>query len=324
MTNKNFLLLQGNVQDRYTLNDIAQWSNVIICHRKAVSDNKLLNFLFNLHYSGWINKHIELPLKHIWDSLLFDARLRKFTPDYIVFTTFWYSKHLLLYFREKCPRAKLILRFTDKVERGFPCTDNRIIEQIRSDFDGVLVYNLENASKYGFEYCSVGNSIVPAAQLRSVKKYDVVFIGAEKGRMDTIRYAYQLFRSAGLSCFFYVTMVKKEDRRKDGIIYADKAMSYLEYLSYEVAANCLFEIVQAGSSGRTFRMMEAIMYNKKLITNCPEIQKTEYYHPQFVQLYEDVSEINPHFAATGNGEVNYGYKGDFSPVHVLNFIANRW
>lgn len=324
MVNKKFLLLQSNHMSVYSLDEIEHLDNVVIFHHKKVSPNRLINLLFNIHNSAKIQRFVNIPFKGFWDKIVFNKLLKRFVPDYIVFTTSWYSDHLLSYFRIKCKGSKLILRFSDLVSKGFSNISPKFLEKIKSQFDGVLVYSQEDASKYGFTYHSVGYSAIKKSYLKQVPQYDVVFIGAEKGRIEKIRQAHALFSAAGLSCFFYVIMVQEQDRKNDGIIYADKVMPFNEYLSYEISAKCLFELVQDGSSGRTYRMMEAIIYNKLLITNCQEIVHTNYYKKEYVQLYNDLSEINPSFIGNAPEHIDYCYKGDFSPIHVLDFIAAKW
>lgn len=324
MITKKFLLLKNNYMAFYTLQDVKDLDAVYIVHRKKVSKNKLTNLLFNIHNSGKIEKYITLPFRSVWDTLLFKKVISNFSPDYIVFTSSWYSAHLVQYFRNNIHDCKLILQFSDMVSKELGDRYDELINKIPHHFDGVLVYSQEDAIKYGFTYHSIGYSPVKKELLKSTKKYDVVFVGADKGRINKIRKAYNIFTSAGLSCFFYVILVKKEDRLDDGIIYADKVMDFEEYLSYEVSANCLFEIVQDGSSGRTYRMMESIIYNKPLITNCKEILDTPYYRSDYVQLYNDVSEINPSFVNSQHDHVNFNYKGDFSPIRDLEFIEKNW
>lgn len=319
-TRKKFLMLQSNSMDIYTLNDIAHQDNVVIFHRKKVYNNRFVNFLFKIHNSERINKYVNFPFKGIWDRILFKKLLKSFIPDYIILTTPWYSAHLVEFFRRECRVCKILLRLTDKISNEFGEDFNGYYE-LKKVFDGIIVYNKEDADKYGFTYHSVGYSALDQGLLKKQKRYDVVFIGAEKGRIDQIRRAYNMFVGAGLTCFFYVILVKEEDKKNDGIIYADKVMPFLDYLSFEVSAKCLFEIVQDGSSGRTFRMMESIIYNKLLITNCTEITNTDYFKPEYVQLYKDVSEINPLFVTNAPLDINYNYKGDFSPSCVLDFIV---
>ena len=66
------------------------------------------------------------------------------------------------------------------------------------------------------------------------------------------------------------------------------------------------------------------MYNKLLITNCPEISESGYYDPRYVQLFEDVSEIEARFVTDAPELVDYHYRGDFSPKKVLEFIESTW
>lgn len=310
--------------DYYTLSDIAQLNNVVIIHKKSVSTNKITNLLYNIHNSAKIQFWIKLPFKKIWDKLLFNKLLMSFSPDYIIITVPWYSDHLYKYFRKYSPSSKIILRFTDTVNNELCQKYSPQITDIKGKFDGVLVYSEEDAIQYGYKYHSVGYSPIMINKLERKKQYDVVFIGAEKGRIDKIRQAYNIFISAGLTCFFYVILVKEEDRRNDGIIYGEKVMPFYEYLLYESSAKCLFEIIQDGTTGRTYRMMESIVYNKMLITNCPEITYTDYNNPKYVQIYKDVAEIDPSFITNCHETVDYQYKGDFSPMRVLDFIADSF
>ena len=321
---KKFLLLQSNYMSYYMLNDIVNMDNVVICHRKRAFKNSILNFLFSIHTSGRIQRYIDLPFKNIWDNIIFDKIIKKSCPDYIVFTTSWHSNHLIDYFRKKCENSKLILRFTDTIGNALGPKSESLILNIKNQYDGVLVYCQEDAEKYNLSCHSAGYSKINQIELKPRKTYDVVFIGADKGRIEKIRQAYKLFISAGLSCFFYVIMVKERDRKDDGIIYADKAMSFIDYLSYEMSAKCLFEIVQEGSSGRTYRMMESIIYNKLLITNCKEILSTDYYNSKYVQLYNEVSEIDTSFISNCPNNLDFHYKGDFSPTRVLESIEKKW
>lgn len=324
LSQKKHLLLEQNFMSFYMLQDIEDEKNVRIIHSKRVTNNKFINILFNIHNSRKIRKFIKLPFQCIWDYILFDKLLKNFKPDYVVFTLSWYSDHLVTYFRNKNKKSKLILRFSDMVVNSLGTKDKALIEKIRTQFDGVMVYSKEDSEEYGFTYHSMGYSAIKKNLIKPIPSYDVVFIGAEKGRIDKIRQAYNIFTDSGLSCFFYVIMVKEEDRRDDGIIYADEIMPFEDYISYESAAKCLFEIVQDGSSGRTYRMMESIIYNKLLITNCKEITDTSYYIKEYVQLFNDISDIDPSFVKNAPENINYNYSGDFSPLRDLEFIENKW
>ena len=308
----------------YTLHDIADAENVRIIHWKRVTQNPVINKIFNIHHSGKISRYVNLPFKSAWNHIIFGKLLRSFNPDYIIFTTSWHSESLIRYFRKYYRNSKLILRFSDKVSNSsFGENSHHKIQNAKDLYDGIVVYNHEDAQIFDCLYHSVGYSKVNLSLLKPCKKYDVVFIGAAKGRMKKIREAYLKFTKAGLSCFFYVILAPKSEIKNDGIIYANKVMPFLDYLSYEVNAKCLFEIVQTGTSGRTYRLMESIIYNKLLITNCTEIAETPYYIKEFVQLYNDVSDIDPDFVKKQK-DVDFHYSGEFSPKCFMQFVENAW
>lgn len=195
---------------------------------------------------------------------------------------------------------------------------------MNTEFDGVIVYNELDAQKYYFNYYPVAYS--PFPNINNLNKYptvDVVFIGSAKNRLEGIRSVYKKFSMAGFSCYFYVTGVSHKNRKNDGIIYGDTNLSFPEYIARELSSKCLFEMIQDGSTGRTYRMMEAIIYNKKLITNCPEIFSLKYYNSEFVHYYKDIEDISVAFL-NGNNEVDFNYSGDFSPIRLLDYIEHNF
>ena len=323
-TEKKFLFLENSYMSFYTLKDIENLDNVRIVHWKRATKYGFINLLFNLHHSGKISKYIKLPFKNIWNSCIFGRIIREFSPDYIIFTPSWYSDGLVNYFRSHLKHCRIILRFSDKVSNSYGKNSLSKIQMAKLIFDGVIVYNHEDANTYNCIYHSVGYSKINIDQLKPCRQYDVVFIGAAKGRMAKIREAYMLFNKAGLSCFFYVILAPKHEIRDDGIIYSDKTMPFLDYLSYEANAKCLFELVQEGSSGRTYRLMESIIYNKLLITNCTEIQETPYFNQEYVQLFDNVASIDPAFVYKQRDIVDYQYEGDFSPKCFMAFVEDTW
>ena len=70
-------------------------------------------------------------------------------------------------------------------------------------------------------------------------------------------------------------------------------------------------------------MMDAIIYNKKLITNCEEIVMLPYYNENRIHFFNNINQISIDFVRD-HREIDYGYKNDFSNVTFLNFIDSLW
>lgn len=234
----------------------------------------------------------------------------------------WFNKELMFFFRKKLPSVKIILQCQDTVAYCLKSHNKLSINILKDYFDGIVVYNELDAKKYGLYYHPVGYSKIDKSTLPSYEHVDVCFIGAAKNRLNEIREVYKILTDSGLKCFFYVTEVPESQKCNDGLIYGE-IMSFEEYLGREMSADCLVEIIQNGSTGRTYRMMEAIIYNKKLITNCPECKKLSYYDDRFFHYFTNVNKINPDFVKN-RVKPDYKYKGEFSPIELLNDISMHW
>ena len=81
----------------------------------------------------------------------------------------------------------------------------------------------------------------------------------------------------------------------------------------------MLEINQDGAVGMTSRFLEAVMYNKKLITNSQSVKDSPFYRPQFIKLYGKITEVNPSFVLD-ESPVDYGYNNEFSPIGLLEHI----
>ncbi len=318
-----FLILVSDPMSKYTLSDLELNSNVNIVSKINPFKCFIINIIFKIHLSVKINNLVNLPLKSIWYHLLFNKHIVKNNPKYIIFTSPWYSSNLYKYFKKKCRDSKLLLQCKDTVKLALTNNKQVTLQKMKEMFDGIIVYNELDAIKYGFNYHPVGYSKIDEKMIPIFDRCNVCFIGTAKNRINDIKIAYRNFNKAGLKCYFYVVGAKKEDQDNDGIIYSDKNLSFTDYLGHELASDCLFELLQDGSTGRTYRLMEAIIYNKKLITNCPEVLNLKFYDKDCIQYFDSIEKIDPDFIKN-DIHVNYKYDGEFSPIHLLEEIEENW
>ena len=131
-----------------------------------------------------------------------------------------------------------------------------------------------------------------------------------------------MLRDAGLRCDFHITEVAPEDRKyADEIDYCTQ-MPYAENLKRIHKTRCLLEIMQQGGSGYTLRMCEAIMMDKRLLTNNPVVTGEAYYSPERIQTFQTVNQIDTAFITAGERDVDYGWKDRLSPLKLLQFIED--
>lgn len=286
------------------------------------TDSKLLNFIYKLHKSPKLNKIVQLPWQSVWNRFVYKGSFENDKP--ICFVLFGSRKKeidcgLIEYLRKRYPRCKIAFFYQDMVKRSMMPD----IDGVKEKADIVLSFDQVDAETYGVYYYPLVYSRVDIPKNEKIERSDVYFVGKAKDRLDKIISAYEVFKNAGLKCDFHIIGVEKENRKYEHeIVYQDQ-MPYLENLQRIQACKCMLEIMQGGGHGYTLRYCEAIMYDKAIITDNPEVVKAPFYNPSLIQHFVDAMDIDPVFVENVSARMDYGFKEKLSPVHLLQFIDER-
>lgn len=280
------------------------------------------NFLYRVHTSPTINNKIHLPFQSIWNSTIYKNKFKDDKP--LCFLFFTGRKREIdngfpEYLRKKYPGVKLALFYQDLVKRSL-LPD---VESLKYKFDIILSFDQLDAKNYGIYYYPLVYSQIDIPKNKNIKKSDIYFVGKAKDRLNRIISSYEIFRNAGLVCDFHIIGVRPQDQKyADEIVYQEQ-MPYIENLQRIQASKCMLEIMQQGGHGYTLRYCEAIMYDKKIITDNPEIDVAPFYNPNLIQVFKEPNEINTSFVNADPLKANYNYKKNLSPVHMLEFIDQQ-
>ena len=282
--------------------------------------NKFVQNLFFLHNSNRVNKRINLPLKKLWYPRYFINDFKDDKPlCFILLNRFWFPPEYLQYLKKTYPNAKFVLLLRDLMK----ISDNPFSRRYINNpiFDLQMTIDRDEAKQYGMVYFDEYESKIDVPIAKDYPISDVFFAGKVKDRMDKLMTAYDIFTKAGLKCEFYLTGTPEDQiEPREGVTYADKSMPYIDMLYKTVNTRCVLEFNQDGALGFTSRFLEAVMYNKKLITDNPAVKDTKFYDPTKIQVVKNAVDINPMFILKNEGEINYQYKGEFSPLRLLEQI----
>lgn len=264
---------------------------------------KFLEILLRPFYPHYTNRDYKKT-----DRLCFVIYGYYITPGYI------------RYIRNKFPNSKVVKIHRDAYSiwksKNTLFTDNDIEEL----FDLQLSYDLGDSDTYGFIHFDEIESKRDIEYTDNYPIYDVFFAGAAKDRLPTLISFYDFLEQRGLNCFFFITNAKKEEQvERKGIHYADKGMSYREMLYYTVNSEVILEINQGTVDGFTSRFLEAVMYNKKLITNNLAVKNNRYYDSRFIKCVTNPDDIDIDFIKEPL-EVDFHYQDEFSPTHLIDLI----
>jgi hypothetical protein len=101
---------------------------------------------------------------------------------------------------------------------------------------------------------------------------------------------------------YYIIGVNERNQKYSDKINYNKKLSYLEVVNKIQGTNCILEIIQDNSSAYTLRTLEAIFYNKKLLTNNKTIRYADFYEEDKINIinYNNQAKIDPNFIRNRN------------------------
>lgn len=302
------------------LNDLHQLQCCHIRNDRQLIRNKLIWYLYKVHNSRIANTLFGLPFKSIWYNYLFDNKhVAKVVCEgggnrFVFFDSnpLVYDSKFLNWCRYEVPSVKLVLIFVNSfanrtmVDAGY----------FRSNFDMIFTTDIKDAKEKGFEYLEGIHSKIHIET--SFPQSDVVYFGANKKRETILLEIFRRLKDFGLQLDFTITGLSKPV-----VGVSESAIPYLDVLKREFNSRCLLDINNEGQNNYTQRVLEAIMYNKFLITNNPNVVYLKYFNPETMLVIKSAGDIDKSFIdriKNKHYKVNYMYQGDFSPVNLLSII----
>ncbi len=191
---------------------------------------------------------------------------------------------------------------------------------IKSEFwDNILTFDRQDAEKYGFSFAGYHYYSKPIIPIPEKSLYDVYYVGSFKGgRTRLINETFKHLSANGICCHYDILSdnLKKTEQTAVGINVFRKSLPYSEVLKQATASTCILEIIQENQHGPSLRYFEAVVFNKKLLTNNPYVVDFPYYNPEYIKVFKDIGDIDINWLKA-DITVDYHYAGDFSPLKLL-------
>ena len=138
-----------------------------------------------------------------------------------------------------------------------------------------------------------------------------------------------MFTSAGLTPRF-VIVSKGERKEKFPFEYRDDYVGYYDYLKMVGTSRAILDIAQQKQDGYSMRVMEAIFFNKKLVTTNTAVKQSVFYDENNIFILPNVTIGEK--SIVGAGSVVTKSIPAYSvavgnPAHVIkhfDFEANIW
>lgn len=212
--------------------------------------------------------------------------------------------------------AKVSLIYLDAHDHEHVCSYANMLCE-KNIFDHVMTFDPDDAKKYNMELCDTPYSKINLK--KTEENVQLYFCGSNAGRMYWLYLIWLAAKKKNLEIKY--DLVGCQDFKQffendSGICFYETHVEYFELLTEMQKSNCILDITQSGQSGFTLRPYEAVVYNKKLLTNNKEIFKFRFYDERYMRYFEQVDDIDWDWLREPLC-VDYGYKGEFSPKILL-------
>lgn len=117
-------------------------------------------------------------------------------------------------------------------------------------------------------------------------KYDIAFIGEDKGRSELIKRLSFLFDNNMVKIFNRKTRL---DKLFEKLLNRRTGLTYIEYLNCQLNTKAVLDIVKDGQTGQSMRFIEAMIAKKKIITNNKLVVNHELYDSNNVFILDEIT-----------------------------------
>jgi len=282
--------------------------------------SQFLRNLFYLHHYPKINRIVSLPFKSVWYPYYFKNPFADNKPLCFVISGTYLPVSYLRYLKKTYPDCKLVRIHRDLISLWKVQTPQYTPEVYEELFDLRMSFDEDEAKQYGFPYFVEIESKIDVPLSENYPISDIFFAGRAKDRLPKLMNIYHKLSEKGLHVSYYLTGVPNDKKvNLPGIEYGDRNMQYSEMLRRSVNSRCILEINQEGAVGYTSRFLEAVIYNKRLVTDNVSIRNTKFYNPDYIQCLENVEDIDPMFVLQDT-PIDYEYNNEFSPINLIHQI----
>lgn len=162
----------------------------------------------------------------------------------------------------------------------------------------LVTFDQKNADDYQIEFkhyyypCMEDRLYTPETDYTQ----DIFFVGEDKGRLKGLLHWKKIFEYQGLKCKFFIVKTKHKFYFRDKNQLLDKPVPYDEVIKEIRNSRAILDFTQSRQHGLTYRPMEAMCFQKKLITNFEEITDYNFYNPKniFRLSHDNITDLR-HF-----------------------------
>lgn len=234
-----------------------------------------------------------------------------------------YLSGTLKEYKKKWNNIKYVLFYLDIV--GVGVSINADYLRKKNVFDLIYTVDKSDAKKYSMIHKNTIYSKNETMCSKTIQN-DIYFCGVTKNRGPLIKKCAVAANDNGVECLMDIVCdddnLNLAEVKGINVCNNNQYLSYEEVLSRELMSKVFLDIVQQGQVALTLRAYEAVVYNRKLLSNNKSLFELEFYNSKYMRYFESVEDIDWEWVKE-DVEVNYNYRDEFSPKIFLDDIVGR-
>lgn len=185
---------------------------------------------------------------------------------------------------------KYIAYLYDSVKR------NPIEHLLNGIFDKIYSFDKEDIKKYNFKEISNYNYInISPHPGKNIIEKDVFYIASFDNRIAKLDDFSEQFKKLDISYRFIIAgkkatvfnFKKKISNQLEHLEFNRKIINQKELLQLYLKTNVIIDLVRDNQSGLSFRVFEAMAFEKKIITNNANIKNYDFYNPNNILVINE-------------------------------------
>lgn len=203
------------------------------------------------------------------------------TPKYVIVADALLTREYLEWLHKVFPKAQFNFSYGNMVGKARHLLPDQIPSYYR-----IWTYDEYDSSKYGIRLISGGAYYTSFVVPKQQPEYDVIYVGADKGRGEYILELEKKMNSLGLKTKFVIVANGRLSKRKS---YYKKFMPYDEIVDLVSRSKAVLNVALENQKGITIRDMESLFFDVKLLTTNKNIVNTDIYNPNNVYVIDGLN-----------------------------------
>lgn len=213
--------------------------------------------------------------KKIW----YDQKILDINPQYIIVRDVIITKDYLEWLREHFPTAQINFSYGNMVGKARHIYPQEIPETIRA-----WTYDSYDSEKYNIRLKKTSYYFKCFVKEKREIKYDILFVGREKGRGEILLKLKEYLERNGLKTKFVITSDGRFAHKKK---YYQSEVSYEQIATWISESRSVLNVAMENQHGITVRDMECLFNKVKLITTNKNIRQAELYNEKNMYILDD-------------------------------------